>query len=108
MIGAALTLIAIACDRDPSDAPSPTAGTFVDVTSQAGLDFVHTSGATGSWEMPEIMGGGAAFFDANGDGYLDIYLTSGGVNRYYQQQPDGTFADTTAASGLGDAGYDES
>ena len=37
--------------------------TFRDITRQAGIDFRHTSGATGGKYLPETMGGGCAFFD---------------------------------------------
>jgi hypothetical protein len=52
------------------------------------------------------MGGGAALFDCDGDGDLDIYLTNGGSpNRLYRQEPGGRFVDATADTGLGDSGY---
>jgi len=62
--------------------------------------------------MPAVVGGGVAAFDANGDGRLDLYLTSWSDpdadpplrNRLLLQQPDGTFTDGTDASGLGDTG----
>ena len=36
---------------------------------------------------------------------LDAYLTSGGRNRLFMQQADGTFVDATETSGLGDDGF---
>ena len=91
---------------------------FTEITDEVGLDFVHQTGGTGELHHPEIMGSGAALFDADGDGDLDVYLvnaafelgearTPGGrtpINRLYVWQ-DGRLADVTAASGLGDAGY---
>ena len=38
---------------------------FTDITSLAGIDFVHTNGASGDKLLPEAMGGGVAFL---GDG----------------------------------------
>ena len=36
---------------------------FEDVTLQAGVRFVHNSGAYGAKYLPECMGSGCAFFD---------------------------------------------
>lgn len=51
---------------------------FVDVAADAGIDFVYDNGMTGRYWFPEIMGGGVALLDYNGDGLLDIYLVQGG------------------------------
>jgi hypothetical protein len=61
--------------------------------------------------MPQIMGAGAALFDFDQDGRLDIYLLqSGGPdspsrNRLFHQGPDGRFTDVSKGSGLDIAGY---
>jgi len=90
---------------------------FVDVTEEVGLDFVHDSGSGEDYSLPAIMGGGAAVFDYDGDGDLDIYLINSGKappggsgpgtvrNRLFRQESDGRFSDATESSGLGDAGY---
>jgi hypothetical protein len=94
----------------PADRPTGPPW-FEDVTRDRGLDFVHDPGPVGSYFMPQIIGSGCALFDYDGDGRLDIYLIqnagpdSGVVNRLYHQEPDGTFRDVTAGSGLGVAGY---
>ncbi len=48
-------------------------------------------------------GRGTAIFDMNGDGYLDVIISSahGGVN-VYRNNADGTFTDVTVGSGLDD------
>lgn len=90
---------------------------FTDITSEVGLDFIYETGATGRKHMAEIMGAGAALFDFDNDGDLDIYLVNGNHdvsgtasadktrNRLYEQQADGRFVDRTNHSGLGDTGY---
>ena len=50
---------------------------FVEVAAEAGLDFRHTSGASGDYFLIETMGAGAAFFDYDDDGWLDVYLVDG-------------------------------
>ncbi len=97
----------------PGGGPTFTGpGWFEDATDKVGLDFVHDAGsADGSYFMPQIVGSGAALFDFNNDGLLDILLLQNGgpdsrsVNRLYQQIPGGHFKDVSAGSGLDFAGY---
>src|SRR5205085_7231837 len=99
------------CQRgDPArDAPAGPPW-FEDVTERSGLDFVHDAGPTGRYFFPQIQGSGAALFDYDNDGRLDIYLVqnggprSGSTNRLYHQQADGRFRDVSAGSGLDVAG----
>jgi hypothetical protein len=80
------------------------------VTAEVGLHFVHDPGPLGDYFMPQIMGSGAALFDYDNDGRLDIYLVhnggpKGAKNQLFHHQPDGTFKDVSAGSGLDVAGY---
>jgi hypothetical protein len=80
------------------------------VTDEVGLDFVHDAGPVDIKFMPQIIGSGAALFDFNNDGLLDIYLLqnggpNGARNRLYQQTPDHRFKDVSAGSGLDIAGH---
>jgi hypothetical protein len=88
----------------------PALPTFTDVTSAAGITFKHTNGAFGKKYLPETMGSGAAFFDADGDGRQDILLINGmnlgagsarkPVMALYHNAGNGKFTDVTEKAGL--------
>ena len=89
----------------PADEPVK----FTDVTAAAGIRFTHHAGKAGKKWLPETMGAGCAFVDADGDGWLDILLVNGknwapGGRRttaaLYRNNHDGTFTDVTRGSGL--------
>lgn len=99
-------------------------GKFVDVTPGSGVAFVHAASYTSKKYLLETMGSGAALFDYDNDGLLDIYFANGAPiadptpkgtvlqktgpkywNRLYHQKKDGTFEDTTEKAGLAGAGY---
>jgi len=83
---------------------------LVDVTSAAGINFRHNSGAFGAKNLPETMGPGCAFLDYDGDGWLDILLINGmdwpehkrqhTTPRLYRNNRNGTFTDVTRQAGL--------
>jgi hypothetical protein len=98
VLGAGLTLSA-----------APGAVTFTDVTASAGIRFVHNSGRAGKKLLPETLGSGAAFFDADGDGWADLFLVNSkdwtprdhrSTGALYRNTGKGTFTDITAGSGL--------
>ena len=88
-------------------APAPV--TFTDVTAHAGIKFVHNSGRAGQKFLPETLGSGVAWFDADGDGWADILLVNSkdwtprgrrSLPALYRNNRDGTFTNITAGSGL--------
>lgn len=56
-----------------------------------GLDFVYFNGMTGAFLLPEITGGGAALFDYDRDGDLDLYLVQGGMLKPGKTRSDALF-----------------
>lgn len=92
--------------------PMPPALSFTDVTTRAGIEFVHNNGATGERLLPETMGGGVAFSDLDGDGDPDLLFVNSSewpwsgspaepsVSALYLNNGDGTFRDATRGSGL--------
>jgi hypothetical protein len=65
-------------DKPSRDSRAPGSIAFREVAEPAGVSFRFETGARGQHDLPEIMGGGVALFDADGDGRLDIYLCNGG------------------------------
>jgi enediyne biosynthesis protein E4 len=87
----------------------PTKVQFTDITAQSGINFVHNAGKSGKKYLPETLGSGAAFFDADGDGWIDILLVNGKdwtprgrhtTAALFRNNRNGTFTDITRGSGL--------
>jgi hypothetical protein len=111
LIPAALGLLAwaAACVLTSATAPDRPPVVFTDVTAQAGIHFTHNAGRTGKKYLPETLGAGVAFFDADGDGWPDILFVNGKdfmprgrhtTAALYRNNRNGTFTDVTAGSGL--------
>jgi len=104
-------------------AATVAAGPIFEVKPLRGIDFLLRNSPTPRKFLIETMPGGAALFDYNNDGLLDIFLVNGGKitdtlkvpeqfdrssprywNRLYRQNRDGSFTDVTQAAGLAAAG----
>jgi hypothetical protein len=107
-----------ACSAPPSTPPAAADSGppwFEEVAASRGIAWTHRSGHEAMFLLPEIMGGGAALIDMDGDGDLDLYLVQSGSivkpsakdpsNRLYRNRGDGTFEDATPGSGTDIAGY---
>jgi hypothetical protein len=111
-----------ACAPSPDSSSSPAANApagppwFEEVAASRGIDFVHRSGHETRHPLPEIMGGGAALFDMDGDRDLDLLLVQSGRivappgtpagHKLYRNRGDGAFEDATVGSGVGEVpGY---
>jgi enediyne biosynthesis protein E4 len=98
--------VAVLTVRTPAASPP----WFTDVTARAGIKFAHTSGAFGKKYLPETIGSGVVFFDADGDSWQDLLFVNSSnwpgrpaaktTAALYRNRGDGTFADVTRGSGL--------
>jgi hypothetical protein len=107
-VAAILAALAISAASTSAALPANKV-TFTDMTAQAGIKFVHNAGKSGKKYLPETIGSGAAFFDADGDGWIDILLVNGKdwtprgrhtTAALYHNNHNGTFTDITQGSGL--------
>lgn len=83
---------------------------FRDITTQAGIRFIHNNGAFGKKFLPETMGPGCAFIDYDGDGWPDIVLVNSedfpghhrasSTLKLYRNNHNRTFTDVTRKAGL--------
>ena len=97
--------------------PQPDAGSPIRFVYQP-IDFTLDSCETPERHAPETMAGVVAVFDANNDGYLDIFFTNGADirtltksspkyrNRLFLNDGKGHFTDVTEKAGLAGTGYD--
>ncbi|HEY1302254.1 MAG TPA: CRTAC1 family protein [Vicinamibacterales bacterium] len=89
---------------------------LVDVAAQAGLDLLNVSGGPAKDFIVDANGNGAAFFDYDNDGDLDVLIVNGSTRdrigqggdqmvALYQNDGAGHFRDVTGASGFDRRGW---
>ena len=89
---------------------------FSDQTAAAGITYRNVFGGQKKQYILESHGSGAAFFDHDSDGDLDLYIVNGATfatyrdrsgpgNALYRNRGDGTFAEIAREAGVGDAGW---
>ncbi len=88
--------------------------TFVDRAPEAGINLEDLSGGPNKNALLETLGHGAAWFDYDGDGWVDLYLANGSSldkirgrdpkpppgGALYRNRGDGTFEDVTLRAGV--------
>jgi hypothetical protein len=112
LLGAVLVATLALSVRTLPGAAQAALPVFADATAAAGIRFKHESGAFGKKYLPETMGPGCAFLDADGDGWQDIFLVNATTwpgrpaparrptMALYRNNHDGTFTDVTERAGL--------
>ena len=67
--------------------------TFTEESQSIGIQHIHID--------TTLMGGGAAFFDMDNDGFIDLYLTGGeNQDQIYHNNQNGTFTEVGTAAGI--------
>jgi len=88
---------------------------FKDVAPEAGLTLMNISGEGKNDYIVESTGSGAAFFDYDNDGDVDVLIVNGSTREHYKKGGDsmvalyrndnGRFIDVTAAAGFRKNGW---
>lgn len=75
----AVTISAFRPPLTNADDDAPGSPLFRDVTATSGLHFTYHNGEESNlFTLLEVVGGGIALFDYDGDGLLDVFVTGGG------------------------------
>jgi hypothetical protein len=103
----------------PADSETPPPGQlpqFVDVASRVGVNFRREDDIQGQHRLVEANGGGVAWWDFDGDGWLDLFFTNGcslptpkaansPTDQLYRNTGLGAFETATIPAGLNQVGY---
>lgn len=87
----------------PGAAKGAASPWFEDITTRSSVHFVHVAGT--NYFMPDQVGAGIVVLDCDNDQRLDLYFVQNGpdrgaLNQLFRQEPDQTFRDVSADSGL--------
>jgi len=104
-----------AIPQEPSAQP-PMGIRFVDVAKEAGVTLLNINGGEVKDYIIEVNGNGAAFFDYDNDGDLDLLLVNGSTREnikrggdpiatLYANNAKGKFTDVTVPSGINSKGW---
>ncbi|MCP4834621.1 MAG: hypothetical protein GY895_07615 [Phycisphaera sp.] len=91
--------------EEPSASVIEEGAWFKDVAASAGVDFILEADLAATPMLPEIVAGGGAAGDFDGDGRLDLYLvqaTGDGGNRLFRNRGRLDFEDVSPGSGAQD------
>ncbi|MFY9532046.1 MAG: CRTAC1 family protein [Candidatus Acidiferrales bacterium] len=106
----------LAMTTQKASEPSPMAIRLTDAAREAGITVLNVSGGTSKDYLLEVVGNGAAWFDYNNDGLIDLLIVNGSTIEklkrggdqmvtLYRNNGNGTFTDVTAESGLTKKGW---
>ncbi len=114
VVGGLLVLLSGCAPETVNQAATPPPSAWlIDEAAQRGVDFTLDSGADGDWALPEMVSGGLAIFDMDGDDDLDLYFVQTGSvrdperrpgNQLFENTGEGLFRDVTTGSGADDRG----
>jgi hypothetical protein len=105
--------VPLLAEPEPAGPARAAAPWFARPADNGGIDFVYASGHRDRFLMPEIMGGGVALFDMDGDHDLDLYFVQGGTleparrghDRLFRNHGGGSFSAISTGVTAETAGY---
>ena len=108
-------VLACSSSEEPAAEQAAVSPWFVESSVESGIAFSHIRAEEIQYNFPEIMSGGAAWIDYDGDGFQDLYLIQGGnsdasgvskhENKLFKNMDGTRFEDVTEAARVGDTGY---